>query len=561
MSAKEGTATATRASKAGPSIDSLGTEKALNWLSRASSQEGYAEAVLEAALQTVHGAAGSIMLTGGEAEAHLRIVAARGPRQAHILGRTVAFGEPIAGQVAESRTLLHVTDVSLDPHLIGRTCQGRRGRRYAGKSFVSVPLLADERLVGVMNVSSHRNGQFSRENAAYLDNLSGAIAQCLAQLPPATAVQPVTTDTDGFGTILQFATQSDRTSILQILNLVDQAVVCFDEHSHIVWMNAAAETLFGRAESGRGLAELAVTLPTSDWRLYVEMGLANGEFDRMEEVLVASPDAAPPRIVSCKGAIARHETGAIAGGCFVFRDCTQTVRLERQANAAEKRTAMGDLLSEVAHELNSPLDSTRRLLKLAQRSGIDPAIATDYLQDAMGAMDRMVEIVSKVLAFSRQDTGMQATPQPLTKVLDAYFHELTVTDRFPNVRIVRDYRGLGPVIPCTDFTAIVDNLVRNACDAMAYAGTIVLYGQRRDQEYILEIQDSGPGIPPELRERIFDPFFSTKPYGQGTGLGLALCRKILEPHGATLTCISEVGVGTTFRIVLPLTPPGESEPR
>ena len=94
------------------------------------------------------------------------------------------------------------------------------------------------------------------------------------------------------------------------------------------------------------------------------------------------------------------------------------------------------------------------------------------------------------------------------------------------------------------------NLVRNAREAMPRGGRVDLCVSAEGMNVVVSVSDRGGGIPPEIRDRVFDPFFSTK--GEGTGLGLAITRRIVEAHGGTLTCDAREGGGTTFRLTLPL---------
>src|SRR5690606_15647446 len=94
--------------------------------------------------------------------------------------------------------------------------------------------------------------------------------------------------------------------------------------------------------------------------------------------------------------------------------------------------------------------------------------------------------------------------------------------------------------------------ITNACHATPSGGRVGLRGWLEDGEAVVEVSDDGAGIPAEVQSRIFDPFFTTKPQGKGTGLGLAIVRDIVEEHRGTIEVKSEVGVGTTFTVRLPL---------
>jgi signal transduction histidine kinase len=96
------------------------------------------------------------------------------------------------------------------------------------------------------------------------------------------------------------------------------------------------------------------------------------------------------------------------------------------------------------------------------------------------------------------------------------------------------------------------NLLLNAADAVSPGGHIRIELAPRDGRAVATIADDGPGIDPDHQRRLFEPFFTTKPAGEGTGLGLFMCKKIIEEHGGEIRCESEPGKGTTFRVSLPL---------
>src|SRR5262252_3983847 len=126
--------------------------------------------------------------------------------------------------------------------------------------------------------------------------------------------------------------------------------------------------------------------------------------------------------------------------------------------------------------------------------------------------------------------------------------------------VQEDYGDI-PTITCSpsQINQVLLNLISNAAQAIeSERGLIRLCTRREDDAHVtVEIEDNGKGIPPDVLPRIFDPFFTTKDPGKGTGLGLSISHKIVERHGGSITVDSAVGIGTKFRVVLPLNPPPE----
>jgi two-component system NtrC family sensor kinase len=172
--------------------------------------------------------------------------------------------------------------------------------------------------------------------------------------------------------------------------------------------------------------------------------------------------------------------------------------------------------------------------------------------------ERVKKIVQDLRIFSRMDHAElqnadlnEEIERALTLMEPRFRNEIEVEREFGELPRMRCYAG--------QLNQVILNLLMNACDALGERGTIRIRTRRRGEGVRLEFSDDGPGIPPESLSRIFDPFYTTKPVGAGTGLGLSLSHSIIERHGGRLAVDSEVGVGTTFAIDLPIVAPEPSE--
>jgi signal transduction histidine kinase len=224
---------------------------------------------------------------------------------------------------------------------------------------------------------------------------------------------------------------------------------------------------------------------------------------------------------------------------------------------SEKVATMGSLLAGVAHELNNPLAIVMGQSHLLRNGAREPALVQRAEKILAGA-DRCARIVRNFLALARQQPP-ERTPVALNSIVQEAVELLGYDLRTSNVEVTFDLADTVPVIWADghQIHQVVVNLVVNAIQAMRPMDTqrrlAIRTGMTADPARVLiEVKDSGPGIPAAVQARIFEPFFTTKPQGEGTGLGLSLCRRTLEEHGGTITVESEVGHGAAFRLELPV---------
>jgi two-component system NtrC family sensor kinase len=239
----------------------------------------------------------------------------------------------------------------------------------------------------------------------------------------------------------------------------------------------------------------------------------------------------------------------------------QTVRERtQQLLQAEKLATMGELLAGVAHELNNPLTVVIGQTHLLREGGMGTSPA-QRAQKIEAAADRCVRIVRNFLALARQHTP-ERSEVTLNEVVGQALELLAYELRTGNVEVVGNLAEDLPTLwaDAHRLHQVLVNLIVNAEHAMrampsARRITVATRFDRERSRVRLEVGDTGPGIPPEIRARIFEAFFTTKPSGQGTGLGLSLCQGIIEEHGGTITVESEPGRGATFLIELPVVAP------
>ena len=231
--------------------------------------------------------------------------------------------------------------------------------------------------------------------------------------------------------------------------------------------------------------------------------------------------------------------------------------VQAQLVAAERMAAVGEVVSAVAHGIRNPLASVRASAQVALldcRACPGPQGATVNITNAIAEVDRLAGRVTELLRFVRP-VGDSAERVDLNEVVAETLRMLK--ERLGDGRVVV-VAPLAPALPTVAADAVlleeaVTALVENALDAMGGEGTLTLKTVPAIDDggpcVVLEVGDSGPGIPPAVLPRIFELFFTTK--AQGTGLGLPLARKFIEAYGGTLTVTSRPDEGTLFRVTLP----------
>ena len=234
-------------------------------------------------------------------------------------------------------------------------------------------------------------------------------------------------------------------------------------------------------------------------------------------------------------------------------------RLRERMIVSERMASVGTLAAGVAHEINNPLTSVAANLELLEeelRSLGESELQTGLLamiHDAKAGAERVREIVAGLRGFSRHGDE-RATAVDVDEVIETAIR-MTRSQIRHHARLVRELRAVPPVTADAGRLAqVLINLLVNAAQAIeggrAEENTITVRTGRRREAVVVEIVDTGRGIPAEDQERIFEPFFTTKAIGEGTGLGLWICRNIVNGFGGNIEVESTVGKGTSFRVVL-----------
>jgi two-component system, NtrC family, sensor kinase len=251
----------------------------------------------------------------------------------------------------------------------------------------------------------------------------------------------------------------------------------------------------------------------------------------------------------------RAESGEATGALVVLEDVTSRVRLEEQLQQREKLSSIGLLAAGVAHEINTPLTgvSSYTQMLLGMFAAHDPK--HKLLEKIHRQTERATGIVNNLLNFSRVGGSVTEFGEvDINHVLEDTLQLLEPQMRHAQIEVVRDFdaglpRAYGNA---GKLQQVFTNLLLNARDALPGGGRVTLRTRADESGAVtVHVADDGIGIAPENVARIYDPFFTTKGVGRGTGLGLAVSYGIVQEHSGHIAVESAPGRGTTFRITVP----------
>lgn len=447
------------------------------------------------------------------------------------------FREMIRTRSAETG-VVRADDLDLVPETTGFV---RRALHYY------VPCIVRGRMVAVIGLGRSTDGALlSSEDVEILRTVSGYVAVAIENS-------------------LLYQEQQERAAELELLKEFNESIVesinvgllAVDLDGRVTRCNSALEKILGVRRSdaiGKRVEELfsedftetlSQVLGTSRWKLT--------ELRHIYKLHTAT-QAGRPLVLNIALAPLQADSQGRTGALVVLEDVTSRMRLEEQLQQREKLSSIGLLAAGVAHEVNTPLTGVSSYTQMLM--GMFPETDPKYalLQKVRRQADRASDIVNNLLNFSRTGGATEFTELSVNQVMDDTLQLLEPQLRHSEIEIARAY---DPNLPkaygnAVKLQQIFTNLILNARDAIPAGGRITLFTASTDDDTIvIEIADTGMGIAPENVAKIYDPFYTTKGVGRGTGLGLAVSYGIVQEHSGHIAVESTPGKGTTFRITLP----------
>jgi two-component system, NtrC family, sensor kinase len=307
---------------------------------------------------------------------------------------------------------------------------------------------------------------------------------------------------------------------------------------------------------GRPVFEVLTRQPAAELRAEFDRVFETGEIQQTELEVILGGESRHFRLSKIP---MRLDSDQITHVITVGEDITEWRSIQGQIMQSEKLAAVGQLAAGVMHEINNPLATISACVAAIEgrlREASPPAPVEEYLAIIEKEVDRCTRIVDGLLDFSRPK-GKSKGPVKLDSLVEQTLFLLKHHQRFRRLTVQRE---LDPAVPAASGNAeqliqVLMALLLNAVDAMEQGGRLGIRTGRsrsRSDEVFIEVEDTGVGISRDDQSKIFEPFYTTKPPGRGTGLGLSICYGIVEEHRGRIEVESTPGMGSVFRVYLPV---------
>jgi two-component system nitrogen regulation sensor histidine kinase GlnL len=348
-----------------------------------------------------------------------------------------------------------------------------------------------------------------------------------------------------------------------VLASIEDGIVVLDAARHILEVNPAAEALVGGSAVqlvGQDVSTLFRGRRENRWLVeLVEATVAEGVARRRGEGALVVRTEEVPVAASC--APVHDADGGFRGAVLVLHDLTLERTLEATARRADRLAALGTVALGLAHEIRNPLGGIKGAAQLLRATLSDPdqIRATEIVVSEVERLDGLVEQLREL----SRPPHLHIEPVNIHRILNDVLNLQRQAPAWGTATLRTEFDPSLPAVQGdrAQLTQVFLNLVKNAIEALGGAGELAVAtrfesrfhirrGQARGQFLVVTVEDSGPGVAERDQPQLFAPFFTTK--ARGSGLGLAVCHRIVTEHGGTIAYESRRGGGACFRVTLPV---------
>ena len=476
----------------------------------------------------------------------------------HLQAIRLRVGEGITGVAVQERRPVQTTDLYRDPRV--------RYPQSGLRSMLAAPLIVGDRTIGALTVLRTDVHHFGAEEESLVSAFADQAAMALEHARLFSSVRSYSEGLEAMVAARTHELDEQKRFVEVVLETLPLGLFVLDADLRVISVNReGAGLLPGETSARPAFVDLMPSARAAAVRALLEGVVAAGDVGHAEEELPAGGEVLTVRLTATP-----LRTPEATHVLVLVEDITRQKRLERQMVLTERLTTAGRLAAGVAHELNNPLATIAGCAEALKERSQDPHLRDlDAFKDFpayLGLIEeeayRCKEITGSLLHFVR-DPGSRRAPTDLNVLVDKVLELIGHQSRYAQSGFER---RLDPEMPDVvinegQLRQVFLGLASNALDAMEGRGTLTVATRRRNaREVEIAFTDEGPGIPDDILPRVFDPFFTTKPPGQGTGLGLAIAQGFVADHDGRFEVDSRMGVGTTFRVILPVAP-GEAARR
>ncbi|MEK6776268.1 MAG: PAS domain S-box protein [bacterium] len=406
------------------------------------------------------------------------------------------------------------------------------------QTVVSLPLIAEGTLVGVLQVITNRKRRFSGESLMLLESLANQLSAGILRIQ------------------LEQGKHQDDQFLASILTDSVDAIVSMDAEGRITSWNRGAEKIFHLNKEqamGKPFPALFQNPDLLDNKEIHHMLHEQG-FIRDYEIGNMTQDGSKISLHISITAIKDH-SGKFVGSSAIIRDITEQREMQERIQQSEKLSSVGQLAAGIAHEIGTPLNIISGNAEYLMMDMQPDNPEMEELSIIIHQTERIAKLIQQLMDFAR-DTRPSFESTDIHQVIDNILTLVRHQLKKNNITLAADLNDSVPKIVAdpNQLQQVFLNIIINAIQAMPDGGRLgIETSADKDEESVrIRISDTGHGIPKEYVSNIFNPFFTTKEVGQGTGLGLAVSHRIIENHRGKIEVESRVHEGTCFTVILPI---------
>lgn len=332
----------------------------------------------------------------------------------------------------------------------------------------------------------------------------------------------------------------EKEKLNSILSAIGGGILLIDKNAKILWANEMMKDMVGMDLIGRYCEEIWGDCDIKG--TYIK--------DNVETITMSAFLGKMDRYFQITTAPIKGIDGEIEGYIRFVQDVTEIKKLEEQMVQSEKLASLGRLAAGIAHEIGNPLTSIFSFVQILREMEEDE-FKKESLDTIYFHINRISEILKQLSGFSKMPSG-EPKECHINEIIQTSVNLIQYDKKAKNINIVKELSPALPMIAIdgNQLSQVFVNLILNAIDAMPDGGTLTIRSMMKEEDIVIQFEDTGIGIPREELSKIFDPFYTTKE--KGTGLGLAVSYNIIKKMNGTLSVESELGKGTVFTLTIPV---------